>query len=196
MGSLKLQRISMMTISVMQSYSQTMNEKKTHSRGTVLGWDTKILRSFRNFAATHWQAIVGQTKLEESFTGSFLGIFILGLKKPCVAFLQSSSKKIFAASSALLLPRRSRGCLVNPILIDTLLIVIYVIITYLIADRIACFTAFSVSFIPCSSSTLVANHCLASSLVKQKVKKRLFTTLCQPYYFCLVLFFMILIRFW
>ena len=43
MGSWKLQRVSMTTMSVMQSYSQVTNERKTKRSGMVLGCETARL---------------------------------------------------------------------------------------------------------------------------------------------------------
>ena len=166
MGSLKSQRSWMMTMSVTQSYSHTRKEKKTKSRGMVWGWDTNTLSSFRNLEVTHWQAAVGHTKLEETSVWDFLGITRLASKKFNFSFFPSSSKNILAASRALLLPRRSRGCLVSPALCNYNLLGFLFAVTcfYLIADRMVCFTPFSVNSIPLSSATFVANHCLASAL--------------------------------
>jgi hypothetical protein len=64
----------------------------------------------------HWQAIVGHTRVDESSAGEVLGILRLVSKKLNFSFFPSISKNILAASSALRLPLRSRGCFVSPVL--------------------------------------------------------------------------------
>ena len=53
MGSLKSQRIWMITASVRMSLSHTMKEMNTKMAGMALGWDTRRFRVLRLFSATH-----------------------------------------------------------------------------------------------------------------------------------------------
>ena len=67
-----------------------------------------------NLDVIHWQATVGQTNVYES--SEEFGWMIKLSKKPFPTFIFSTSKKMLAASRALRLPLRSRGCLVSPVL--------------------------------------------------------------------------------
>ena len=154
-----------MTMSVIKSYSQIVKDRNTKNSGIVLGWETKKLRNSKNFDVIHWQGIVGQRSVDESDLSDLVPMIKLVSNKLIFSFVTSTSKKILAASRARLLPLRSRGCLVSPVLcILNVQKNDYRFSLYLIADKIVFFTTFSGSFISVSSSTLVANHCLASAL--------------------------------
>ena len=188
MGILKFHSSSIMTMSVIQSYNQTTNEKNTKRRGIVFGWETKRLRSFSSFDVIHWQATVGQTTPEESSDG-FGGRMTLVLRKLSFSLLSSTSRNIFAASKALRLPRRSRGCLVRPVLYKWHVKSCISSLYYLIAAKIVCFIPFSFKLVEPSSSTLLANHCLASALqnnarlieFKECIQTSEFLLCCPPF---------------